>query len=61
MEFPEQLRYTKEHEWVAVEGGRARVALGRGDEPLARRLDGRVRLRIEVEQHARGGYETVSS
>ena len=27
MEFPEQLRYTKEHEWVAVEGGRARVGI----------------------------------
>src|SRR3979409_2153772 len=25
MEFPDQLRYTKEHEWVAVEGGRARA------------------------------------
>lgn len=27
MEFPEQLRYTKEHEWVAAEGGRARVGI----------------------------------
>jgi glycine cleavage system H protein len=27
MEFPEGLRYTKEHEWVAVEGGRARVGI----------------------------------
>src|SRR3981081_4714745 len=27
MEFPDQLRYTKEHEWVAVEGGRARVGI----------------------------------
>ncbi|HMF84623.1 MAG TPA: glycine cleavage system protein GcvH [Acidimicrobiia bacterium] len=27
MEFPEQLRYTKEHEWVAVDGGRARVGI----------------------------------
>jgi glycine cleavage system H protein len=27
MEFPEQLRYTKEHEWVAVEDGRARVGI----------------------------------
>ncbi len=27
MEFPDQLRYTKEHEWVAVEDGRARVGI----------------------------------
>jgi glycine cleavage system H protein len=27
MEFPEQLRYSKEHEWVAVEGDRARVGI----------------------------------
>jgi glycine cleavage system H protein len=27
MEFPEPLRYTKEHEWVAVEDGRARVGI----------------------------------
>jgi glycine cleavage system H protein len=27
MEFPEQLRYSKEHEWVAVDGGRARVGI----------------------------------
>src|SRR2546430_17635761 len=27
MEFPDQLRYTKEHEWVAVDGGRARVGI----------------------------------
>lgn len=27
MEFPEGLRYTKEHEWVAVNGGRARVGI----------------------------------
>jgi glycine cleavage system H protein len=27
MELPEQLRYTKEHEWVAVDGGRARVGI----------------------------------
>jgi glycine cleavage system H protein len=27
MEFPEGLRYTKEHEWVAVEAGRARVGI----------------------------------
>jgi len=27
MEFPEQLRYTKEHEWIAVEDGRARVGI----------------------------------
>jgi glycine cleavage system H protein len=27
MEFPEGLRYTKEHEWVAVEGNRARVGI----------------------------------
>lgn len=27
MEFPEQLRYTKEHEWVAVEGSKARVGI----------------------------------
>jgi glycine cleavage system H protein len=27
MEFPEHLRYTKEHEWVAVDGGRARVGI----------------------------------
>jgi glycine cleavage system H protein len=27
MEFPEALRYTKEHEWVAVEGDRARVGI----------------------------------
>ena len=27
MEYPEQLRYTKEHEWVQVEGTRARVGI----------------------------------
>lgn len=27
MEFPEDLRYTKEHEWVRVEGARARVGI----------------------------------
>ena len=27
MEFPEDLRYTKEHEWVRLEGGRARVGI----------------------------------
>jgi glycine cleavage system H protein len=27
MDFPEQLRYSSEHEWVAVEGGRARVGI----------------------------------
>jgi glycine cleavage system H protein len=27
MEFPQGLRYTKEHEWVAVDGGRARVGI----------------------------------
>jgi glycine cleavage system H protein len=27
MEFPEQLRYTKEHEWVAVDGARGRVGI----------------------------------
>lgn len=27
MEFPEDRRYTKEHEWVAVEGTRARVGI----------------------------------
>src|SRR5919198_2849138 len=27
MEFPEGLRYTKEHEWVLVEGNRARVGI----------------------------------
>ncbi len=27
MEFPEGLRYTKEHEWVAVDGGHARVGI----------------------------------
>ena len=27
MEFPEQLRYSEEHEWVAVEDGRARVGI----------------------------------
>ena len=27
MEFPEQLKYTKEHEWVAVDGARARVGI----------------------------------
>ena len=27
MEFPEGLGYTKEHEWVAVEGDRARVGI----------------------------------
>ena len=27
MEFPEQLRYSEEHEWVAVEGPRARVGI----------------------------------
>jgi glycine cleavage system H protein len=27
MEFPEQLRYTKEHEWVAADGARGRVGI----------------------------------
>jgi glycine cleavage system H protein len=27
MEFPDQLRYTKEHEWVAVEGAHGRVGI----------------------------------
>ena len=27
MEFPDQLRYSKEHEWVLVDGGRARVGI----------------------------------
>ncbi|HEU5309109.1 MAG TPA: glycine cleavage system protein GcvH [Acidimicrobiia bacterium] len=27
MEFPEQLRYSEEHEWVAVEGVRARIGI----------------------------------
>jgi glycine cleavage system H protein len=27
MEFPEQLRYSSEHEWVAVDGDRARVGI----------------------------------
>jgi glycine cleavage system H protein len=27
MEFPEHLRYTKEHEWVAADGSRARVGI----------------------------------
>jgi glycine cleavage system H protein len=27
MEFPEQLRYTNEHEWVAADGTRARVGI----------------------------------
>ena len=27
MEFPEQLRYTKEHEWVAPDGARGRVGI----------------------------------
>jgi glycine cleavage system H protein len=27
VEFPEDLRYTKEHEWVRVEGTRARVGI----------------------------------
>ncbi|HKF92680.1 MAG TPA: glycine cleavage system protein GcvH [Acidimicrobiia bacterium] len=27
MEFPDQLRYTKEHEWVALEDGRGRVGI----------------------------------
>src|SRR5512132_3803066 len=27
MEFPEQLRYTKEHEWVAPDGARSRVGI----------------------------------
>jgi glycine cleavage system H protein len=27
MEFPEQLRYTKDHEWVAADGKRARVGI----------------------------------
>jgi len=27
VEFPEDLRYTKEHEWVRVEGARARVGI----------------------------------
>jgi glycine cleavage system H protein len=27
MNFPEQLRYTKEHEWVSLDGDRARVGI----------------------------------
>ncbi len=27
MEFPEELRYTKEHEWARVEGARVRVGI----------------------------------
>ena len=27
MEFPDQLKYTKEHEWVAVDGNRVRVGI----------------------------------
>ena len=27
MEFPDQLRYTKEHEWVAVDGASGRVGI----------------------------------
>jgi glycine cleavage system H protein len=27
MEFPAELRYTKEHEWVAVDGSRARIGI----------------------------------
>ena len=27
MEYPEQLRYTAEHEWVAVDGARARIGI----------------------------------
>ena len=27
MEFPEELRYTKEHEWVRVEGDRVRLGI----------------------------------
>lgn len=27
MEFPEQLRYSEEHEWIAVEGDRARIGI----------------------------------
>ena len=27
MEFPQDLRYTKEHEWVRTEGGRLRVGI----------------------------------
>ncbi|MGZ8577982.1 MAG: glycine cleavage system protein GcvH [Actinomycetota bacterium] len=27
MEFPEDLRYTKEHEWARAEGGRVRVGI----------------------------------
>jgi glycine cleavage system H protein len=27
MEFPDRLRYTKEHEWVAVDGARGRVGI----------------------------------
>lgn len=27
MDYPEELRYTKEHEWIATEGGLARVGI----------------------------------
>jgi len=27
VEFPEDLRYTKDHEWVRLEGGRARIGI----------------------------------
>ena len=27
MEFPQDLRYTKEHEWASVDGGRARIGI----------------------------------
>ena len=27
MEFPQDLRYTKEHEWASVDGGRAKIGI----------------------------------
>ena len=27
MDFPENLRYTKTHEWIAVQGGKAKVGV----------------------------------
>jgi glycine cleavage system H protein len=27
VEFPDHLRYSKEHEWIAVDGGRARIGI----------------------------------
>ena len=51
MEFPEDLRYTKDHEWVRVEGDQATV----GVTDFAAHQLGDVQQAAEGHQHDRGG------